>query len=776
MLYFFQMDPGAFVPDRDPAFYLLARHRQPLPENVARAYIEEFSAPGDLVIDPFAASPTVARVAADLGRRAIAVDSNPLVAFADRVQAALPPPRDIKIALARLGELVKEDETLKSHVEGLYSSVCANCGTGVVVDHFYHALDLNAPVDKVYRCPNCGLRRDPTNDSDRSRAAEIKPRGFHYHLLLERIVGTEGEHFSRLRDLLKLYTPRNLLALVSVTLKLEAEIREESTHDILTACLIHALDVGTTLSALPGGLPQRKTPDVFVEMNIWQALEAAAAGLGSAPKGIPPSESPSNVVEAAVPSLFVGHGSARSLLTLKAPVAALLLSSPARLDPLFWQLSYLWTRWTLGKTAAQPLEPLLEEERQRWGWYGTALTASLREGSRLLRDGGRAAFCFPAGSHAMIEALCLAAAPYFQLESFAFRPSRGAGAATEFGAVRGDYRVLWRLGIANAPTRTAREVAVKVRSAALIGSTEILGARGEPLAYSWVHHGALRRIASDGGLAETMAAQVPARDNAFQFLRRELEAGLKGGYARDFDHWAQPGRVLWVRRPGARENPPLADQVERSVREILESEPVISDWKLEDRILAMFPELLTPEIELVALCAEAYAEQIEGEWHWRQVDREAEFALGIRLVRSLGARLGHQVRSGKKQEIFDLVWSEERIVPGSSAGGVVETRVHEDAFGFTFRENVDLRTLVREQALPIHGMVVIPERMVELTKAKLERMPTLVKPLHEAGWDFLRVPFVEMLLRSTAVERAEFQLALGLDPPLAEGREQMELF
>lgn len=770
------MERGVFIPDRDRSFYLFARHRQPLAENVARQYIEGLTAPGDLVIDPFAASPTVPRLAAELGRRAIAVDSNPLVAFAAKVQAALPAPREIRNALARLGEIRKEDESLKAHVEQLYGSLCANCGSAVVVDYYLHALDLHAPVDKIYHCPNCGDRRDPTNDADRSRAAEIKPRGFHYHLLLERITGASGEHVAVLRELLKLYTPRNLYALVSVTLKLDAEIHDDATRQTLIACLVHALDVCSTLYASPDGLPQRATPAVFVEMNVWRALETAAAGLGDAPRGPAPAASPEQVVNSPEAALFIGQGSAHSLAAVMSPAAALVVSSPARLDPLFWQLSYLWTSWVFGKPAAQPLEALLDPEHQRWGWYGNALAVSLREAARLMRDDGTLALGFPSGSHAMIEALCLAGSPFFHLESFAFRPSVDSAGTTEFGALRGDYRVLWRRQEAHAVVKEAREVGAALRRDALVGSTEILATRGEPLAYSWVHHGALRQLAIGGALAETMVAKMPARDNAFQFLRHQLEAGLKSGYARDFDHWTANGRVLWARRQAPREAGPLADRVESVVREILFSAKRITRTELEDQVLTLFRDLLTPEIELVEICARAYAESVHEEWRWREHDRAAELAKAKRLVSELGSRMNLAVRSSEQGEEFELVWSEQKLVPASSAGAVKAVRMPEDSHGFIFPERLDLLKLVRTPAATMQGIVVIPETQVELAKEKLRRMPTLDKPLHEAGWEFIRLPYVEALLSSSSVERAEFQLGLGLEPPMAKGKEQMELF
>jgi hypothetical protein len=212
------------------------------------------------------------------------------------------------------------------------------------------------------------------------------------------------------------------------------------------------------------------------------------------------------------------------------------------------------------------------------------------------------------------------------------------------------------------------------------------------------------------------------------------------------------------------------------VREILARVKRIAHTDLEDLVLARFPELLTPEIELVEVCAAAYAEPVGGEWRWREVDSEGELRSAVELVARLGTHLNLKVRTSERGDQFDLVWSEEKIVPASSTGSVQEARVHEDSHGFIFRDHVDLRALLRAPATPLHGLVVIPETQVELAKEKLRRLPTLQKPLHEAGWEFLRLPFIEMLLDSSSVERAEFQLALGLDPALAKGKEQMELF
>jgi hypothetical protein len=607
---------------------------------------------------------------------------------------------------------------------------------------------------------------------------------------------------------LKLYTPRNLYALVTLTLKLDAEFPEHgAAHDTLTGCLIHALDIGTTLYSSLDALPEHKTPEQFVEMNIWRAFERAAVGLTEQAPSLLLANSASSVADSAAPSAFVGHGSARALAEeLSTTSARLILSSPARLDPTLWELSFLWTRWALSKAAAAPLEPLLDETRQRWGWYGNALAASLRDAAQLLLPDGQIAFAFPAGSHAMVEALTLAASPEFELEGFSFRPHRGAEATSEFGAVRGDYRLVWTKGRENRRFRaesqipeakrkgrvetrnetkghenakgdeakTAREVSLHIRTTTLHAATEILSARGEPLAYSWLHHNALEKLAQGGILTETLTAKLHTRDNAFQFLRRELETGLKEGYASDFDHWKEPGRVLWVRRSKMREGVALADRVDEAMREILRDVKKISMNQLEDELMARFAGLLTPEIELVEMCAAAYADLRDEMWEWREADAAAEFTRARELVGQLGKQLNFRVRGSTNT--FELLWRDEKIVPGSSGGAVRAASVEEDAYAFIFRAQVDLKKLASWEIAPLRGFVVIPETQVALVREKLRRAPTWLKPLQDAGWEFLRVPYVEMLLREALPERAEFQLAWGLDPALGKEKEQMELF
>ena len=180
--------PDYFIPNRDPrSFYPLRDYLRGVPASVAEKYIDALTAPGDLVIDPFACAPTVARVAQTMGRRAIAVESNPLWAWLARALATLPPAQEIDAALARLGDTIKDDTPLRVHISQLYTTTCAACRKPTPVDYFVHARNAG-PIHRHYTCAHCGeTRDDPATEDDLQRAASFDAHAMHYHLAFERV-------------------------------------------------------------------------------------------------------------------------------------------------------------------------------------------------------------------------------------------------------------------------------------------------------------------------------------------------------------------------------------------------------------------------------------------------------------------------------------------------------------------------------------------------------------------------------------------------------------
>ncbi len=118
------------------------------PANVVARYVELFTRPGEVVLDPFAGSGVTVVEAAILGRRGLGFDANPLAARLGR--ALLEPPA--RTGLAEAGEAILE--ALQPEVARWFSTRCRGCGETTPVRSFAHHGDQ---LDELrYRCPRCG--------------------------------------------------------------------------------------------------------------------------------------------------------------------------------------------------------------------------------------------------------------------------------------------------------------------------------------------------------------------------------------------------------------------------------------------------------------------------------------------------------------------------------------------------------------------------------------------------------------------------------------------
>ena len=131
-----------------PARYKMHKYWGRKPANVVARYIEFFSEPGALVIDPFAGSGVTLVEAARLGRRAQGFDLNPLAA---RLSAAmLAPAQPAAFAEAARSVLQRVQEAYGS----LYVTRCDACqGEARLRSVGYEAEE---PVQVRYRCGHCG--------------------------------------------------------------------------------------------------------------------------------------------------------------------------------------------------------------------------------------------------------------------------------------------------------------------------------------------------------------------------------------------------------------------------------------------------------------------------------------------------------------------------------------------------------------------------------------------------------------------------------------------
>lgn len=780
-----------FIPDRDaPAFNLLGSFLSSPPASVAEKYIAAYTAPGDLIIDPFATTPAIARLALQIDRRAIAFESNPLWAWVARALATIPAAPEINATLARLGDAMKDDAPLRSHIAHLYDTRCSACSQLTPVDYFIHQRD-EGPVHRHYTCAHCGAVRDePATPDDIERFKRFDAKGMHYHLAFERVVPEDQLWANRIRNLLDLYTPRNLYALVTLTIKGDTLLRTPIEKQILNLVLLHLLDRGAALYSSVAEPARFSRHKQFIEFNLWREAENVAHELGKT-NALALADTPKLVAEIQMPSVWLGRASVRKVSEEIAPSsAALVLAAlPARRAAM-GALSYFWGAWTLKRSAVRSLVPFLDPQTSdpAWerSWYLESLAATMNALAKILRPDGRAVFIFEESNYETIEALLLSAVgANIDLDNFIFQPHSNESPRRIYDHMRASYRLSFtssqqhqsddsaRTRNQTAPEKArgggAADLKKQIQSTALLAARDILTQRGEPLAFSWLHHAAYTRAAREGLLRAVMRANFKSATGRFVF--QSVLEGLSEGYTQDFDHLGG----LWLRRlrssgPLDKTDPPLIDRVEKEVREIIDRERTNgssqslpsevngntvaslegespSRDKIEDEVYEKFSGDLTPEEGLIDLCIRAAARENFAEERTR----------AMQMVRGLGERLGYAVAQNVKP--FDWTWT---------ASGEI-------AHGFVWRERPAFADLARLHIAPARGYLIIPESQVELLREKVRRLPLLVDAYRDAGWDYVRVPSLMKLLEKEPLERSDLVLMPGLVPMVAEPSAQLEL-
>src|SRR5260370_40166159 len=119
------------------------------PHDAIRQYIEHYTRPGDLVLDPFCGSGGTALAALMTGCKAIAIDRSPAATFITKNYCT---PVDVT-ALKQAFEELKQQ--VKLEIDWLYETRCDRCdGPATTVSTVY---------SQVFQCPRC-LEKVPLFD------------------------------------------------------------------------------------------------------------------------------------------------------------------------------------------------------------------------------------------------------------------------------------------------------------------------------------------------------------------------------------------------------------------------------------------------------------------------------------------------------------------------------------------------------------------------------------------------------------------------------------
>jgi hypothetical protein len=736
----------------------LARYRPVQPVQAVGTYVQALTQPGDLVVDLFCQGPTVVREATNTGRHALGLSVNPLLLVAARLGLDRRDAAALNAAFTRLADSPKGDVPLHRHLTSLYRSGCPTCGEPGIAVWFAWDRDGNYPFKKAVRCPSCEeVQEGAPDDEDVESARRIQPRGLAYYYALDRVAPPGHPARERAAELVELYTPRNLSALMDLTMRLEGLEADEGTKIALTAVLLDCCDAGSSLDSPDEERTRPRTlriPSLYVERNVWLCFEEGFSRLlaEGPPASVPHATDVAALVEGETEGYALVSHAARDVRKVIQPGSTtLILTDPPRPDAVFWALSALWAGWLWESPAARAMRPLLRRRRFDWDWHWRVLRAALSAAGPLLAPEGHLITLFSEADDALVESVCLAAggAGYI-LEGWGYSPEGG-------------HRLVWRWeGVESTPPEDVETLERDLMAATEEAVVSTLRGRGEPTAWPLLHASAYAGLAERRLLASAAAIPKdgpPALAFTADAVRRAFEAAPIARLAdqegaEDVPWWLTDSRQVYES---------LVGRVETEVWELLLQQP----WHLEDLVNAVYARLngpLTPELGLVLVCVDSYSVQEGGMLHLRPEDDPLRRAGEVKILRGdlagLGERLGFDV---SQEDGWDVRWLEE------GREGYV--------FAISIRATLATHLLTDRAAdEEAQRCLVLPGGRAQLVTFQLQRDSRLAHVVEVDGWQFIKFRHLRRLVAKEQMDRHALKTVLGLDPIVEQEAAQIPLF
>lgn len=254
--------------------YSMHRYWSKKSPDVVAAYIERYTEPGDIVLDPFCGSGIVACEAIRLGRRAIAIDINPMATFITKM--TLTP-----VNLSHLQWAFRDVKSAcEEVVSELFVTTCYRCSKDAVVE--FVVRDGDVPTQIAYRCICSDERLFKTpdeRDESLDHSFEKKKMPFWYPCDVPLPI-IQRERFQFLHEL---FTKRNLIALSTIFNAIEG-LEDPKIREVMKLAFTAALDKCSRLKPLSRRGRSRPNlsegwvavrfyaPRMWQEVNPWHAF------------------------------------------------------------------------------------------------------------------------------------------------------------------------------------------------------------------------------------------------------------------------------------------------------------------------------------------------------------------------------------------------------------------------------------------------------------------------------------------------------------------------
>lgn len=743
---------------------LLSRFLPPIPDDLISPWINHQIPEGAIIFDPFGASPNLVLQIARSGFQVLTCVNNPIARFLLTLKAKPPSEQDFRSALSELARCRMGEERLEIHLRNLYRTLCSQCGNLVIAEAFIWDRDSSSPQSKIYECEQCGDGGvHPVNQSDIELAGSFPATSLHRMRIIERISPKEEKVRKNLFDALSVYQPRALYGLVTLVNRLES-LLVSSSHDhidpkrknCLIALVLFALDRGNNLWSHPSGRPRPKklsSSPIFRENNLWLILEEAANRLPSQLKPVEISAFPNLpekngicVFEGPLRNLCVELESKPfdNLSDIKAVITAI-----PRHNQAFWTLSALWAGWVWGKETLGEYKSVLLRRRYDWSWHCAALNIAFTSIERILNQQTPVLGLIPESESGYIQSTIIAAdQASFALKGISLRADEHFAQVHWEHPKRSDHQITSALILED-----------QIQDLIVDQGIRYLERRGEPAPYAALHANALYSLADKKGISWERMASLGEEytrvqqlvENSFTFKHGFMR---QGGSEKSFEN-----AVLWhqdINNPTSI----LSDRIESKIRQLIVDHPGISFLNLDELICQKFPDLFTPDSELIKVCSNSYCnlENYKRDYillrdQDRPEQRKIEIASIGQALHDLGLKLGFET-----SEDNPVLWKNDLEI----------------SHVFFVLSSAELGRVVFDNPYPANlSIIVIPGARSNLLLYKI-RNNFYLDQIIDQGWRFLKYRHLRHLLDSPTLNRENLDIELSLDP-LTESPAQLRL-
>ena len=770
----------ALVARTHTPMYLMHKYWARKPHNVVSEYIKHYSKEGDIVLDPFCGSGVTAIEALKLGRKAIAIDLDPVATFITRETA-------IPIDLKDFEQAFKDiEKMLRKKIYELYITSCPKCKKEAIVEAVIW--EGAKPKDIRYSC-SCskGTKWKDVTGEDLKRLKEINRRKIPYWYPKNELIWNSRINVREGEKVYELFTKRNLLALSMILNEIE-KIEDEKVRDLLNFTFTSALAQASKLVFVyrmkgrnrdVGGWATRGywVPNEYFEINAWNCFQERfnkiRRGKEESNNSIKNYREAKNFNELNNgANILIETFNTLELDNIIPPNSVdYIFTDPPYGDAVpYLELDYMWSSW-LKLTPNFVDEIIISDSPSREKTaevYERMLKAAFNQIYKVLKPGKYMTVTFHNTDikvwNAIISA-CIYAG--FDLDKIIYQaPARPSakGLLAPYGSAVGDYYIRFRKPETEIQKDMGKIDEKRYQRIVIESSKRIIAERGEPTPYTYILSGIIVELKKEGAL-------LTGRQNPDDAMKSLLGKEFILVDVKD-EKGDNIGKKWWFRDPTSipyLKFIPLADRVETAVVDVLRRKVKVSFDDILQEIFIKFPNALTPETQKINEVLSEYANKTsDGKWILKPSVkfRESQHSEMIFYLGILGKKAGFDVWIGQKEQgdtfkerkLSELCTKREPVfqnVGYQNMHRVKQIDVIWHKRGRIYYEfEVENTTAVTEAIVrgsnisdeEVKRFIVIPEERESLLYKKVEE-PILKESVEKNNWKFISYKDLQLLFK-----------------------------